>query len=248
MKASHGKLLILAAVPMIFMASPSFAFTCDTNNPPTWDSGVTISKTDDIGWGTVIGPNFSLSRYVTIGTCGDIGADVGDTDGGSISAHAKLYNNVTLKHGSIVSLRSVLHSNVTLDNSRTNSYSDVGTGSTITGSLIGSHVTIRGGSTITDSSITSTSYVGYGSTIVGSQMSYSTQTGMKVNLTNAYMGRYSSIGDAVTVEDSAQIQSYAKVDSFVTIHDHAYIGSHAHICADVGSGVYIASYSSYGCQ
>jgi UDP-3-O-[3-hydroxymyristoyl] glucosamine N-acyltransferase len=247
MKVSQGKLLIFAAVPMIMAASPSFAFTCDTSSPPVWDTGVTIPKTDAIGNGTKIGSGFSLSGYVHVGTCGNLGWD--DKEGGSISAHATLYNNVTMEHKSGVSQNAVLHSYATLNNSHVSTYAEIGYMSTITDSLIGSYANIGSHTTVKNSSsISSKGVVGMGSTIDGSKMAYGAQAGTSANLTGAYIGRQTSLGDGVTVENNAQVQGYSVVDSNVTIGAGAYIGSHSHICADVGPGMYIHSYSTYGCQ
>lgn len=231
MKRNHGKFLIVAAIPLIVAASPTLAFTCNPNVPPTWDPSVSVPRTATIGWGTVIGKNVTISSYVKIGTCGDIGTD---GNGGSISSRATLDNNVTMSNGSGIGGSASIGAGSTIDGSKVNSHADIGPGSTITGGAVGSY-----------------SKVGAGATITGSKIDQYVRTGISPTVTGgAYLGYSSDYGDNVTV-DNSRVNRDARVDSGsvspTSITNGAYIGASAHVCASV-DGMYIAAHTQYGCQ
>jgi UDP-3-O-[3-hydroxymyristoyl] glucosamine N-acyltransferase len=229
MKRNHGKFLIVAAIPVIVATLPSVTFAaCDSSVPPIWDSSVRIPRTASIGGGTVIGPNVTISSYVRIGTCAQIGVD---NMGGSISSRAKIGNDVIMSGGSGIG-----------------GSASIGAGSTIAGSKVNSNADIGGGSTISGASVVgSYSKVGAGATITGSQLSSYVRMGSGATLTGAYLGYSSDFGDGVTVDNDSRVNRDARVDSNVHIDTNAYIGASAHVCADVHSGMYIAAHSSYGC-
>jgi UDP-3-O-[3-hydroxymyristoyl] glucosamine N-acyltransferase len=233
MKWSHGKFLIAAAIPVIVAAVPGVTFaTCSTpgqpDGPPTWDPSVSIPRTATIGWGTDIGPGVTISRYVHIGICGQIGMD---GNGGSLSAKASLGDNVIMDNGSGLSTKAHVGDNSHIDGSRIGSYANVGAGSKLTGTIVSSHASI-----------------GAGSTLTGSRLSSYAHTGSTATLTGTYMGYKSGLGDTVTIDTGTRVNRYANVDSNVNIVDNVYIGANAHICADITtSGMYIGSRRSYGC-